>query len=111
MSNDDDLEKCECGFESDNIFEMFEHCEMELVWNLKISPTFSFNLYTFLKEMSRLARLGDTEEVDAALQSFTYLLFKASQEDDIDVKLKDMFVRKESEKLISELERMLEGNG
>lgn len=109
--NDDELEKCECGYETDNIFEMFEHCEMDLMWSLKISDTFSFNLYAFMRELSRLARLGETVEIDQAIQSFTYLLFKASEDRDIESKLKDVFVRKESEKLISELERMLDGNG
>lgn len=109
--NDNELEKCECGFETDNIFEMFDHCEMDLMWNLKVSQSFSFNLYAFLREMSRLARNGHSEEVDQALQSFTYLLFRASEDQDIEGKLKDMFIKKESEKLIEDLERMLDSNG
>lgn len=109
--SDDELEACECGFETDNIFEMLEHCEMDIMWSLKISPSFSFNLFTFLKEMSRLARNGHTEDVDDAIQSFTYLLFKASEDVNIEDKLRDVFVKKESEELIANLERMLKENG
>ena len=109
--NDNEIEKCECGYETDNIFEMFDHAEMNLVWSLKISESFSFNLYAFLRELDRLALYGQIEEIDAALQSFAYLLYKASSEENIEDKLKDVFVKKESAKLIDELERMLNGNG
>jgi hypothetical protein len=109
-NNDDDLEKCECGFETTDIFEMFDHTGIEMQWMLKISKDFSFNLYSFFEEMNRLARQGNTEEVYSAIQAISYMLYKAAEGDDFDSQLKDVFVRKEAEELISDLERMLNSN-
>ena len=108
---DDNLEKCECGFETDDVFEMFEHAEIRMEWYLKVSKDFSFNLYSFFEELSRLARNGQTMEVYDAVQSISYMLYKAAENDDFDAQLKDVFVKKESEELIANLERMLDNNG
>jgi hypothetical protein len=107
----DELDKCECGFETDDIFEMFEHTGIDMQWSLKVSKDFSFNLYTFFQEMSRLARHGSTEDIYDAIQAISYMLYKAAGDDDFDSQLKDVFVRKESEELIANLERMLDNNG
>lgn len=111
MSEDNNLDKCECGYETDDIFDMFDHTGIDMQWSLKVSKDFSFNLYSFFEEMSRLARQGNSEEVYMAIQAISYMLYKAASSDDFDVKLKDMFVRKESEELIENLERMLKDNG
>ena len=108
---DNDLERCECGFETDDIFEMFEHTEINMQWQLKISKDFSFNLYSFFEELNRLARQGNSEEVYDAIQAISYMLYKAAENDNFDAQLKDVFVRKESEELIENLERMLKENG
>jgi hypothetical protein len=39
------------------------------------------------------------------------MLYKAAENDNFDSQLKDVFVRKESEELIQNLERMLKENG
>jgi DNA polymerase elongation subunit (family B) len=109
--SNDDLEKCECGYETDDVFDMFDHTGIDMQWQLKVSKDFSFNLYSFFEELSRLSRQGNSEEVYDAIQAISYMLYKAAENEDFDSQLKDVFVRKESEELIENLERMLKDNG
>lgn len=112
MSNEEDIERCDCGYETGDVFEMFEHTGVELDWRLKVTPSFSFNLFLFLKEMSQLSREGRSDEVYEHLQSLSYLLYKVSEDNRyVENKLKDLYCENEAEQLISDLERMLDNNG
>lgn len=111
MEDKELLQECDCGFATEDAFEMFEHCGMEFEWKLKITKSFSFNLFEYLKVLNTLAKEGNTDDVRDAVQALTFLLFKVSEDGEFDERLTDMYIEKQSEEFVNDIERMLKNNG
>lgn len=111
MPDDKGFYQCENDdFKTRNIFAYMEHAGMDFDWMIKISKRYSFNMFTFLNEITFLLLEERYDEVWNSIQGVS-LMFVNSCGDDFDEFLRETEVITTSEDMFSQIEQYLNKEG
>jgi hypothetical protein len=100
---------CECGFGTDNVYEMARHHSDEddsILWLVKLSDKYSFNLFSFLDEVYKVVSEGDIEQAKFFLQA-TGMAFLAAMDGDLEELVQEAIVQEELSAMDESLMRIL----
>lgn len=108
--DDEGMFECDngqCSYFTDDLFDMIAHHGVEYEWNVRLSPSHSFDLFKFLLSIDE--SLEDPEELHQLVQSALMLFLNASR-DELDDFIIESTIVTESDSMISSIERMLNSN-
>lgn len=103
---------CECGFDTDNVYEMARHQvddDDAILWVIRLSEKYSFNLFSFLEELYSVITEGDIDEAKFFLQA-TGMAFLAAMDGDLDNLVQEAIVQEELSVMDESLMRILKEN-
>lgn len=82
LPSDDGYFGCEYDdFKTSNLFEYMEHHKLSFDWMVRLSPSYSLNLFTFLEEMCFFMEDENYDEVWNHVQSVVLLLINSCGDD------------------------------
>lgn len=96
-------------FKTENLFKYLDHFGVEYDWMVKLNPRYSFNLFTFLQEVTGFIEDEDYSEVWNLIQSVTLMLINASGED-FDEFVMESEVIAGTQNMFEQLERFMNDN-
>ena len=103
---------CECGFSTDNIFELGEHHsedDMEIMWMARLSERYSFNLFPFFSEVYKCIDNGNYEKAKMFLQA-TGMAFLAAMNGDLEELVDEAIIQEEVSEIDESLKKILMEN-
>ena len=103
---------CECGFDTDNVYEMARHHvddDDAVLWVVRLSEKYSFNLFSFLEELYEVITEGNIEEAKFFLQA-TGMAFLAAMDGDLEELVQEAIVQEELSAMDESLMRILKEN-
>ena len=103
---------CECGFETNNVYEMARHQvddDEAILWVIRLSEKYSFNLFSFLEEMYSVLEEGNIDEAKFFVQA-TGMAFLASMDGALDELVQEAIVQEEISVMDESLMRILKEN-
>lgn len=110
LPQDDGTFACKkCDYATDNLYNYMDHFGVEYDWMVKLNPRYSFNLFTFLQEMTYLVEEKDLGEAWGLLQSVVLMLINASGED-FDEFVEESEVILGTQSMFEQLERFMNDN-
>lgn len=93
-------------FTTDNIFAYMQHADIDFDWMIKIDRRYSFNMFTFLNQLTWHLLNKEYEEAWHSVQGVS-LMFVNSTGDDFDEFLKEAEVVSGMENMFDDIERFL----
>jgi len=103
---------CECGFSTDNVYKMARHNaddEDAIIWAVRLSEEYSFNLFAFLEELYSVLAEGNVDEAKFSLQA-TGMAFLAAMDGDLEELVREAIVQEELSAMDESLLRILKEN-
>lgn len=103
---------CECGFETNNVYDMVRHQTDDddaVLWVIRLSEKYSFNLFSFLEELHSIIEEGDLDEAKFYLQA-TGMAFFAAMDGELDSLVQEAIVQEEVSAMDESLMRILKEN-
>ena len=106
MPNDEGLYVCECDQEFGNIFEFLEHNGVEYEWGVRITKSWSFDMFEFMASIDQYLQFGDTQSIHECVQSAALTMLNASEGKFMEF-MEEATVAGEMEDIYAGVERLL----
>lgn len=103
---------CECGFSTNNVYEMARHNadnEDAIIWAVRLNEKYSFNLFAFFEELYNIITEGRIDEAQFFLQA-TGMAFLASMDGGLEELVQEAIVQEEISVMDESLLRILKEN-
>lgn len=111
--DEDGIYNCEtgkCEFATDDIFELFDHSNIEFTWGVRLTPKWSFDMFHFMRVVSDMAFEGDVDALINIVQDVAVMFANASNGEELESFIEDTMVLEEVDEGIRNIERMLREN-
>lgn len=103
---------CECGFTTNNVFELGEHHadeDMEIMWMARLSEKYSFNMFPFMAEVYRCIESNELDKAKMFLQ-LTGMAFFAAMSGDLEDLVDEAIIQEEMSEIDDSLKKILMEN-
>lgn len=79
MPDDKGFYVCECDQKFTNVFDFLDHNGVEYEWGVRITKSWSFDMFEFMNSIDQYLREGDTQAIYESVQSAALTMLNASE--------------------------------